>query len=82
MIRSRKNRQDRDKIDYEFNIDLRFWSLPFSICYVPTPAIGKTLEGGGVVCFRVLCFQLVVEWWNWADEVTDINDSIEEILYE
>jgi len=80
MISSRKNRQEGDTIDYDFSIDLRFWSLPFSICYIPTPAIGKTLLGGGAVCIRILCFQLAVEWWNWTDEVTDINDSVKELF--
>lgn len=73
-------RKDGDKYAYEFSIDWRFWSLPLSICHVPTPAIGNTLAGGGVVCFRFLCLQLAIEWWNWTDEVTDINNSVEEIL--
>ena len=80
MIRSRKKRKSGDSIDYEFNLDWRFWSLPFSICYVPTPALGDTLEGGGAVCLRFLCFQLAIEWWNWTDEVTDVGDSIEELF--
>ena len=68
-------RKDGDKINFEFGGDWRYWSLPFSICYIPTPALGNTLAGGGVVCLRFLCLQLAIEWWNWTDEVTDFDTT-------
>ena len=60
---------------FDFSLDQGFWALPFSICYIPMPAV-RSLVGGGAIILRCLCFSLGIELWKWDEEVTDINDSV------
>ena len=73
--------KDRDiEITFEASVDLGFWALPASICF-----IGMQIGDGGRVfhtLIRILCFQFSWEiWkWDWTEEVTDVENSIEELF--
>ncbi|KKM91705.1 hypothetical protein LCGC14_1225780 [marine sediment metagenome] len=67
------------EINFEANVDLGYWALPVSICFILTPAV-SCLDGGRVLILRVLCFQFSLELWEWKHEVIDVGTSIEDII--
>ena len=67
------------EVSSEFFIELDFWSLPLSVCIVRTPQAG-CLSEMTVWILRFLCFGIAVSKWKWGKEVTDVGNSIEEIL--
>ena len=78
MVFKRKNYDI--EINFDANVDLSFWALPVSICF-----LRMQIGSGGRVfhtLIRILCFQLSWEiWrWNWTDEVTDIDNSVEDLF--
>lgn len=77
MVFKRKNYDT--EINFWVNMDFGFWALPCSICGIVTPSIG-CLTRAFTLIIRVLCFQFSWEIWKWDKEVTDINDSVENIL--
>ena len=62
-------------------VDLGFWSLPFSICYVQMSTI-VCLKGGWSIVIRCLCFQFSIEMWKWGKEIVDVGNSIEDLIDE
>ena len=79
MIFKRKNFDY--ELEFEASIDFGFWALPCSICFIHMPKVGS-LDGGFCILLRIFCFQFSWEIWKWAHEVTDVNDSIEELFDE
>ena len=72
--------KDRDiEINFEAYLDLGYWALPISICFIPTPHV-SILEGGWAIILRVGCLSFSWEVWKWKHEVVDVNDSVEDIL--
>ncbi len=71
--------KDRDiEIEFEACVDLDFWALPASICFIH---IQVGLAGYVFhTLLRILCFQFSWEIWKWSHEATDVNDSIEELF--
>ncbi len=67
------------EIAFGANIDLGFWALPCSICFIKMPQVGS-LDSGFHTLLHILCFQFSWEIWKWSYEITDVNDSIEELL--
>ncbi len=63
------------ELDFGGCIGFGFWSLPFSVGFIPIPIV-RSLNGGWSLIFRCLCFQFSIEMWKWSDEVTDVGDSI------
>ncbi len=74
--------KDRDtEITFETCADLGFWVLPLSICFIHMPKVGS-LAGGLEFILRILCFQFSWEIWKWEHEITDVENSIEELFDE
>lgn len=72
--------KDQDiETEFEASVDLGYWALPVSICFIPTPIVG-CLDGGWALILRVLCFQFSWVIWKWSHETTDTETSFEDLL--
>jgi hypothetical protein len=78
LIKGKNSSQDTE-INFEAGIDLGFWALPVSICWISKPKL-YCLSGGFDILFRILCFQFSWGIWKWDHEVIDVGNSIEELF--
>ncbi len=69
------------EITFEANIDLGFWSIPLSIGVINI-TFGNLLDRGCILILRVLCFQLSWEIWKWSKEITDVETTTVEDLFD
>lgn len=74
-----KGKEHDYEFSFEINVDFGFWALPCSICFIYLPYVG-TVDSGFHTMFRIFCVQFSLEIWRWSHEVTDVGNSIEDII--
>ncbi len=74
-----KTKKYEHDLGCSFNADFHFWGLPFSIFLITTPPVG-CLAGGWHIIFRFLCFSFSVGDQWWSEIITDVGDSIGDII--
>lgn len=69
-----KHKEFQYELECGAGIDLGFWALPLSICWIRIHKL-CCLDGGFHLLFRFLCVQFSIECWKWSGGAVDVETT-------